>query len=188
MNMAAKVSSLTMDCPAQHHLVRQWATPLAASRYSIVASEMPHVYALAARMRKEDAAEIESAGLNPLQELRRSYKESTLRRTAFVDGEIAAMWGLGGTFMSAVGVPWLLTTPAAARVPLAYIKEAKVQIAVMLTHRRYLENYVAASYVRACRFLSIVGFTLEPPQPFGPNGALFHRFWMGTPPPPSKDH
>lgn len=169
-------------------VVHEAAVPAAARSYQIVPSQMAHVYQLAARMRDEDRKEIEATGLPVIHAVRDSFKCSTLRCTAFVGPDIAAMWGLGGAFLSDVGQPWLLTTPAAERVPFSYLREGRVQVQAMLTRRRYLENYVPASYARACRFLVLLGFTLEQPAPYGPKGVLFHRFWMGTPPTPSKDH
>lgn len=160
-------------------IYRQLATPMAARTYQIIPSDITHVHALAAVMRMDDRREIESAGLSVRMALRDSFRAATLRRTAFVGPHIAAMWGLGGAFLSNEGRPWLLTSPAIERIPFAMVKEGRVQVQVMLTHRPYLENYVAASYMRACRFLDMLGFKIDPPvRIFGPDRALFHRFWM----------
>lgn len=141
-------------------------------------SEIGDVYRLAANLRADDAAEITGLDLDPTIVIRTSFRSAVWRRTAFVDGEIAAMWGLGGVLLSDEGAPWLLTTPAAERVPVTFVKLARANVAEMMRDRRLLSNVVAASYVRACRLLALLGFTLDPPQPMGARGVLYQRFWM----------
>lgn len=161
---------------------------LAAKRYQIVPSNISHVHRLAAILRSDDRHEIEAAGVDPRRAIRDSYRNAMMRHTAIVDDEVAAMWGLGGAFISDVGQPWLLTSAAIERVPVAMVRVGREQVAAMLTLRPRLENHVAASYARACRFLVALGFTLDKPEPFGPRGELFHRFWIGQRRRPSTDH
>ena len=83
----------------------------------------------------------------------RSLKRSILpAKTAFVDGDIAAMWGLGGTLLGDTGVPWILTAPAIEKVPLALVRESRKDIAEWLGFKRRLENLCAADYRAAIRF------------------------------------
>ena len=88
------------------------------------------------------------------------------------------MWGLGGDMLSEVGVPWILTAPAVERVPIALVKESRQDIAEWLSFKRRLENWCAADYGAAVRFWTFQGFTFEDPEPLGPKGHLFRRFWM----------
>lgn len=156
-------------------------------RYSIVPATITHVHQLAPRLRDGDRAEIEAAGLEPRRCLRGSFQAAIVRHTVFVfekdareradgDGEIAAMWGLGGVLLGDVGQPWLLTAPAIERVPLAFVKEARAQVAVMLALKPVLRNHVAADYAKAIGLLKMLGFRIAPPEPFGPRGALFREF------------
>lgn len=147
-------------------------------RVHIVPSDVGDVYRLAARMREEDRLEAVGLGGDPTRLLRESYRSAILRRTAFVDGEIAAMWGLGGVMLSDEGAPWLVTTPAIEKIPVFFVKRARVEVAEMLRLRSTLLNVVLASYDRACRFLHVVGFALDDPKPMGPNGVLYRRFWI----------
>lgn len=151
---------------------------MAAKRCIVVPSVVRDVYRVAANLRTEDEAEITGLGLNPRDALRTSFRHAILRRTAFVDGEVAAMWGLGGAMLANEGSPWLMTTPVVERVPVTFIKVGRAQLDEMLQHRAFLSNVVAASYKRACRFLEVMGFVLDPPVPLGPNGVLFRRFWI----------
>lgn len=141
-------------------------------------SEISDVYRLAADLRAGDAAEITGLDLDPVAVIRGSYRSAIWRRTAVVDGRIAAMWGLGGALLDDEGAPWLLTTPAAERVPVTFVRLARANVAEMLRDRRRLSNVVASSYRQACRLLEVLGFTLDAPRPMGPRGLLYQRFWM----------
>ena len=149
-----------------------------APRHLIVPADLAHVYALARAMRAADAAEATALGLDPVRALRASYRMSLFARTAFFDGAIAAMWGLNGDVLSDNGRPWLVTAAAIERLPVTFVREAKATVAAMLSLKGTLENYVAADYGRAVRFLEVIGFALDPPAPFGPHGALFRRFHL----------
>lgn len=149
---------------------------MAVIRHHSLPATIAHVYTLAARMRREDQAEMEAAGLDARVALRKTFRAALIRETIFVDGEIAAMWGMGGDALSDTGTPWLLTTPAVERVPVSFVREGRKNVATMLRIKPILVNYVDARYARACRFVEALGFVLEPPAPFGPKGALFRRF------------
>lgn len=143
----------------------------------IVPATVEHIYLLAEHMRTGDAMEIEAAGFDVRVGIRRTYYASVLRRTALVDDQVAAMWGVCGTLISNTGTPWLLTAEPIERVPVTFVKQARRQLGVMLGLYRRLENFVAADYVRAVRLLDYLGFKIDDPKPIGPKGALFHRFW-----------
>lgn len=150
---------------------------LADNRVFVRPSQVGDVYRLAANLRANDHAEVTGLGLDPRAAIRTSYRNAILRRTAFVDGEIAAMWGLGGNMLSDIGAPWLMTAPVCERVPVAFVKVGRCHLAEMLLHRQRLSNVVAASYHQAIRFLEVLGFNLDPPQRLSPDGPPFHRFW-----------
>lgn len=149
-----------------------------APRCVVRESEIADIYALAAHLRAQDRDEVESLGVDVRVGLRASYRAAILRKTYFVDGEIAAMSGLCGAMISDIGEPYLLTTPAAARVPLTFLKQARASVAEMLQHRLRLEGHVAAEYRGACRLLETLGFVLGDPRPLGPRGTLFRSFTL----------
>lgn len=148
------------------------------TRVVVCESTVGDIYDLAANLRSEDRSEILAFGLDPREAIRRSYRHAIMRKTALVDGEIAAMWGLGGAMLSDEGAPWLMTTPRIEKIPMTFVKISKVQVDEMLKHRRFLCNYVLATYRRACRLLEVLDFVLDPPVPMGPQGLPFRRFWM----------
>ena len=145
--------------------------------YWIVPTTREHLLVMATKLRVKDLEELEAAYLTPRRALWRGFRRSLWTRTAFVDGEIAAIWGLNApSAIGFVGVPWLLTAPALERAAFAFIREAKKEVARMLEQYPTLDNYVLASYQGAIRFLKIMGFTLEEPEAIGRNGELFRRF------------
>lgn len=149
-----------------------------SERVKIVPSNIADVYRLADHLREGDRLEITGMGLEPKAAIRSSFQSAILRRTAFVDGEIAAMWGLGGVMLSDEGTPWLLTTSAVERVPVSFLKVARHELNEMLKLRMILQNVVLASYEQACRLLEVLGFALGEAEPMGPHGVLYRRFWM----------
>ncbi len=137
------------------------------------------VYAVARRLRVEDAAEATALGKDPRRALRIAFRASLLPPKLFVvDGEPAAIFGLAGDILSDVGEPWLLTTAAVERAPVSFVRGARLELAVMLEHKPRLENYVVADYAKAIRLLEVLGFNIDPPAPIGPKRALFRRFWI----------
>lgn len=114
--------------------------------------------------------------MTPEVGLRRSYYAAVLRRTAEIDGVIAAMWGVSGTALGYCGHAWLMTAPVIEQLPLAFFRETRREVATMLAAHRRIEGECAVEYVAAQRFLALVGFT------FGDTvdmpGGKFRKFYM----------
>ncbi len=147
-------------------------------RYEIIETTPEHIRLLGASLRAGDRHEITCMGLSPTKALWRSYRHSIMRRTAFVDGEIAACWGLGGGLLDEIGQPWLMTAPPIERVKMSFAREARHELHGMLDLFPRLEGYVQASYGQACGFLRFLGFTLSDPVEIGPDKSLFHPYRM----------
>jgi hypothetical protein len=147
-----------------------------AARIRVVPSEVGDIYALAAKLRAADRAEVESLGIDPRIGIRKSFRHAILRKSYYVDGELAAMSGLCGSMLGDIGQPYLMTSAAVERVPVTLVKLARLGVAEMLQHKLRLEGHVAASYLGACRLLAAIGFSLGEPEPIGSRGALFRQF------------
>lgn len=133
------------------------------SLVSIVPSELSHVNELAKNLREKDRIEAEALGLTAYKALHYSFKHGLLRKTAFVDNEIAAMWGVGGTPMSILGQPYLITSPVCETVsPLLFARIYKNEVRIMKSLFPVLENYVHADYTQAVKMLRLAGFTIGP--------------------------
>ncbi len=134
-----------------------------------------HEHARCLVLREGDALEVAALGLTPLQALRQSIERALWAEAYLVDGEVAAIVGLGlGSLLGGPGVPWLLTGPACERHRKTFLVESRLQLARMRARVLPLVNFVHADYGRAQRWLSWLGFTLEPPVLVC--GAPFRRF------------
>lgn len=150
---------------------------MTSAEVSIVDAIGPHTVSLKDNLRVQDAQEILRFGITVQHALWYSYKHSLIRKTALIDGTVAAMWGCHGTFMGTTGMPWLLTAPEVKKVsPLRFCRIYRNEVEKMLKIFPVLSNYVDATYGAAVRMLENAGFTLFEPEPMGNNGALYRKF------------
>ncbi len=64
-------------------------------------------------------------------------------------------------------------------IPVAFVRVAKRELSAMRHLRPKLESFVAFDYQQAVKFLLMLGFTVDKPEPLGLNGALYCRFHVG---------
>jgi hypothetical protein len=129
----------------------------------IVPATMEHARAI--QLRHGDACEVAAYGITKELAIADSMKRSLWSETYLVDGEVAAILGLGLTSMiGGHGVPWLLTGPACERHRRRFMIESKRQVGRMLDQVSPLVNFVHADYSRAIRWLSWLGFDIAEPQ------------------------
>ena len=129
-------------------------------------------------LRDADRKEIEDGGLPVKKALWRAFRSSIWCNAFFADGDLAVVHGLSGGCISGEGFPWMITALPAERMPLAFLKLGRQQVAQMLVDKPVLKGFVAADYSRACAFLVACGFTLDAPQPAVRPGAwrrCFHK-------------
>lgn len=143
--------------------------------YQIVPLTLAHLRMIAPRLRAGDLAEIEASGMKPRHLLNYLYRHSTERHAAFVDGEIAAVWGCAGSLVQVTGEAWLFTTPAIERAPMAFIKEARKVLRGWLATRRQVMSSCLASYEQSVRFFALLGFEIGEPYEYGPKRAIFRH-------------
>ncbi len=132
-----------------------------------------HGKIISKRLRPEDEAEIRAVHGDPRLAIRRIILASPYRRVAYVDGEVAALWGCDGTLLSTEAHAWLVTTAAVEKVPLTFFREARRELREMLQSRRLLVSHAAASYEKALRFMRMLGFTVGEPRPLGRKGEMY---------------
>lgn len=126
---------------------------------------------LAPRLRAIDVAEIAAGtGRDPLAVLRAGVESGA--EAAVDDGRVVALFGCAN------GAPWLLGSPEIARKPWALLRPARAVVAEWLAEHGMLLNYVYAKHRQSVRWLTWLGFTVEPPRPLGVRGELFSPFWM----------
>lgn len=145
----------------------------------IVETHPVHLQELTLSLRPADRAEAEAYGFPTNKVLWRSYKNSIMRKTAIIDGRVAAVWGVSGVPLGDVGEPFLATSDVVDKIsPLRFCRIYQEEVLKMLQIFPHLVNYVDSQYTKAVRLLDIVGFRIDEPLPFGPHGALFCKFSM----------
>jgi hypothetical protein len=135
---------------------------------------------LAPLMRAADQAEVRaSGGYEPIDALLEALVWSAEAYAGFIDGELAALFGVvPGTFLTGEAVPWLLTSDVIQRKPRAFLRASREVIADWMGKYPVLVQQVDARYEQALRWAARVGFQVEAPAPFGVDGAPFCRISM----------
>jgi GNAT superfamily N-acetyltransferase len=152
------------------------------SNIEIVPATAAHATRMAPNLRAEDAAEAVALGLDATEALIASIAHAEWAETYLVDGEPAAIVGLGTqSLLFGPGRPWMLTTPLVEQHRRRFLQESRRQLARMRATYATLENYVHADAHRAIRWLEWLGFIVEPPAPYGARGRPFRHFHMGMP-------
>ena len=152
-----------------------------SAQITVAESKIEDVYRLCRTIRPRDRDEAIAAGLEPRRAMRSQFRDAILRRSYFADGKLVAMSGLCGPLLASVGQPYLVTAIGVEQYPVAFIKHARAAVAQMLRLRQRLEGHVLADYTGAVRLLETLGFQMDEPQPIGPSGAMFRRFWKERP-------
>lgn len=147
--------------------------------WKIVECDPCHLRAVARALRAGDAAELAAYGEgSPMRVVWKSWRASIIRKAMLIDGEPAVIGGVVGSMLGAEGMPWLLTTSAVERAPIAFVRAARQEVLAAAEAYPLLANYVHAPYKRAVGFLQVLGFTIDPPEPIAATGEMFHRFWL----------
>lgn len=131
--------------------------------------------ALAPLMRAEDAAEVKAShGMGPLDALNASLATSERAWTLLSDGALAAMTGVQREGLIGWTNVWLLTGPAVAEHPFAYLRMCRKVVGQMLAEYDLLYCHVDARYHAALRFFGLVGFEARSIGPHGVAGLPFY--------------
>lgn len=151
------------------------------SAFSIGVATATDTALLGSRLRAADVEEIRAAsGLAPAEALRRSYDFSThVWAVRDIDGGPIALWGVGPlSLVEGRGCPWLLAADPFEALGHDIARLSRPLLAGVRDHYPQLENRVDARHARAVRWLSWLGFTIDPATPWGVEGRPFHRFWI----------
>lgn len=151
-----------------------------SDRANIILSEEDHIYPIAKCMRDSDRREVwDTYHLSPERALRLSFLTARTCMTAIDDkGCPVCMFGVSAqSAVSLKGEPWLLGTDGLMNYQIQLISETRKRIKEWLKDFCLLQNYVANYNETSKRWLKWAGFTLDSPEPFGPDGVLFCKFY-----------
>jgi hypothetical protein len=142
------------------------------------------VRSLGPRLRWGDRIEATLAsGMPPEVALENSFRDSDVVWSICENDIPVAMAGVGPLnekTKGLVGVPWLLSSEGINANPTKTMRVLKeIFINITLIYPKLI-NFVFADNLMAIKLVRHLGFTVaEVPEPCGPEGVLFYRFWVG---------
>lgn len=153
---------------------------MARAKAAIVPATWEHVGVVAAAMRAADVAEVwASSRSTPYEALKHGMDTSSLVWTGTIDDEPICIFGVAPlSLLGGIGVPWLLGTDAVERHQRIFLRHCRPVVADMLSVYNHLVNFVDERNTVSQRWLRWLGFALDEPEPFGPDGLPFRRFQL----------
>lgn len=151
------------------------------SRLELVEAEAAHIEPLCAHLRDVDAAEIRaSIDVSPAEALKAALEvPDALVWTLLADGEPVAMGGLTASdVMPGWALVWMVATNWVTDHPIAFTTYMQILLERALNVYDGLYNWVDTRNQPARDWLEMMGFRLEPPEPFGEKELDFHYFWI----------
>lgn len=138
------------------------------------------VESIAVDMRQADADEVWASNHHtPLESMMKGWEASDFSTVAMCDGEPLVMIGLvRRDVLSGSGVVWMLGANRAMKYKKEFFRQTKPVIDEMLTICPRLCNMVHGKNTSSVQWLKWLGFTIDDPIPYGPDGELFHRFYL----------
>lgn len=145
---------------------------------AFVPATREHAIELAPRLRPADVLEVETAsGRSVGAALLFSVRASRDPLAAFVDGELAALFGVVPMGMlTRSGAPWFLSSARLYDVRLSALRASRERVQRWKSEYDHLVNWVDARNTVSIRWLKWLGFEIHDPVPAGPYGAPFHKF------------
>lgn len=136
--------------------------PMPQESVITVANTRPeHIRALGVNLRERDIVAASKFKIPPHRALWRVYKSSLISKTVFVDGKVAAIFGLGGTFLGRNGSPWFVASPLVEDYPMKLAFRYRSELKNMLKYFPVLEDWVDVQDKKTIRLLEILGFKFE---------------------------
>lgn len=133
---------------------------------------------IASHMRIEDVAEVVAAGsATPYDSLVQSVGHSKACCVALYKGIPLSIFGLGKMTHLSDGLIWMLGTNYVRDYPKEIMHYTRRVLKEMHNECPVLYNYVHARNTVSIKWLASLGFTIEDPEPRGPYGELFHKFY-----------
>lgn len=126
--------------------------------YEIVPARALHIKPMAAKLRQAHAIEMGQFGFDPRRALHDAVRQSHFARTALVDGQPEAMWGLMGTLLADGALVWFVMSDRAAAHPRLIVAEARNQLHEMGQHYSELATTILPGDTRSMAFATYLGF------------------------------
>lgn len=126
-----------------------------------------HLQQLFDNMQPELGETMYVSGVSSKKALWSAYRQSFICKSVFINGEIAAIFGISGVMFGQTARPWIAMASEAddypMRVAFAYRRELKAMSGMF----PILEDFVEENNEKAIRMLQLMGFQVE-------NNVLMH--------------
>ena len=114
-------------------------------------------------------------GIGPAEVLYRNLVASDRAWTGWIDGDIAAMWGVAPlALLSDTGAPWMIGGHGIDCHPVAFARQSRAVISEMQRGYEMLRGYVRASHERALAWARWLGFVVLDPIEAGARRIAVH--------------
>lgn len=120
-----------------------------------------HIRDMAEVMQAQSAEVARKMGSEPRKLLWQSYKRSFMCKSIFINGEIAAIFGISGVLFGEVGQPWLILSDEVNDYPFKVAFVYKKELEKFQHMFPVLEDYVDASNGKAIRMLELMKFDVS---------------------------
>lgn len=128
------------------------------STFETIEAKPYHVGRILRRLRTEHRVAMTGLSNNLHREFAQIFNTSSFRRAWLVDGELMAVGGVTGTLLSGEGYIWLAMADQAKHYPVAIIKEARHQLALLMATRQEVSTTILCNDKTAQRFARFLGF------------------------------
>ncbi len=119
------------------------------------------LHIMAEAMSSDSADTAIRMGMTPKKALWYSYRKSIFCKSAFIDGKIAAIFGISGMIFADTGQPWLILTPETQEHPFRVAFRYRKEIQKMQALFPILEEFVPEHNEKSIRMLELMGFKVS---------------------------
>lgn len=135
-----------------------------------------HIEQISGLIRKIDRDEIWSAGhITPEESIRLGLSGEAY--TCWFDEDIACIFGCKPvTLLGDTACPWMIATAVIEKKPKTFLRHCKPLVSYWQEQYETLVNYADDRNEIVKKWVSWLGFTLYPPEPYGYEGMPFRKF------------
>jgi hypothetical protein len=126
--------------------------------FTVIVAKPWHCGQMIRLLRRGHKDVIAKIGVDSHRELRSRFDHSSFRRAWMIDGKLAGLGGVTGSTISSQGYVWLALSNHALKFPLEIIREARRQLAIIMTTKRDLVTTILDGDDVSKRFAIFLGF------------------------------
>jgi len=120
-----------------------------------------HIGEMAEVMQEQTAEIARKMGCDPRRLLWQSYRRSLMCKSVFINGKIAAIFGISGVLYGEVGQPWLIMSDEVSDYPFKVAFIYRRELENFQSMFPVLEDYVEEGNKKAIRMLELMKFNVS---------------------------